>query len=750
MSSNNGASTILGITAGLGSVDFVFDKKALQIVPPVDFIFGADKCFPDWMDQSGGSIIVDIDGCCFDVANDWVSVAGDSIVLDATKGWQDASGDQLVLDNGKSAVCPPDWEPQSGGSIDVDFYCCTTGGGEALPIDLGAVRFTEGSVFVADAITDPRISLGFYEGATFEADLVRYPSVLLSADAVGGEYVEASIYTDVVLPADAAAGEYLELALAVFPAIDLQAVAVDGASLEAKVEFTTGFPQTYTQGEWAVADLEITPYEGLIPVAHTGEVLQVSVETITGFQVPVYVGESADASLASTTTFDANAHTGENASADLAVAPPAYLTAELATGESFVASLALGASSFGVNFAHEGSEAYVSLDTRPAADLFWQFYAGEQGSVTLSLGANLGEVGFFEGVRAEASLGEEPNVYAFHGEVMDWALRTEDGFQAGVSQGESASLELNVRVSEGLGELAAADGSTVFANLGALKAIPLAVTFYNSYTVHSGIGASTFLDLDSGCASGHNPGKQDIHRIEMNDAEFPDQRFDGDRTCVSLDLSAQPRFSFNFFGGETFRTVDAADPSLRTVLSNEGATMRFALESNINFRLCPGNFIPDGDNVYVELDVEDVGNCQSDYAFHGVNVSAWLQANQNFQPVGHTGETLTFDLTTAELWTLVGQAGETFSMASQPDPQPRAYEGVRVDATFYEPPIVGAEGATAEASLTIKYEVKFDEVGCLDNEYIWQDDNGDPITELFNPVAVEMDPFSHDIRAHCE
>jgi hypothetical protein len=44
----------------------------------------------------------------------------------------------------------------------------------------------------------------------------------------------------------------------------------------------------------------------------------------------------------------------------------------------------------------------------------------------------------------------------------------------------------------------------------------------------------------------------------------------------------------------------------------------------------------------------------------------------------------------------------------------------------------------------------FLEDGCLDNEYIWQDENGDPIPEKFNPVPVELDPYQHDIKARCQ
>jgi hypothetical protein len=45
--------------------------------------------------------------------------------------------------------------------------------------------------------------------------------------------------------------------------------------------------------------------------------------------------------------------------------------------------------------------------------------------------------------------------------------------------------------------------------------------------------------------------------------------------------------------------------------------------------------------------------------------------------------------------------------------------------------------------------VTFLELGCLDNEYIPIDEDGDPIPDLLNPVPVELDTYMHEIKAKC-
>ena len=107
------------------------------------------------------------------------------------------------------------------------------------------------------------------------------------------------------------------------------------------------------------------------------------------------------------------------------------------------------------------------------------------------------------------------------------------------------------------------------------------------------------------------------------------------------------------------------------------------------------------------------------------------------------------ELTLRDAWVLLAYTGET-ARVSNPEMELNTRTGESMALSFYVPPIIGATGEHVEASLTTIYEVVFLEDGCLDNEYIWQDENGDPIPEKFNPVPVELDPFQHDLKARCQ
>lgn len=61
----------------------------------------------------------------------------------------------------------------------------------------------------------------------------------------------------------------------------------------------------------------------------------------------------------------------------------------------------------------------------------------------------------------------------------------------------------------------------------------------------------------------------------------------------------------------------------------------------------------------------------------------------------------------------------------------------------------GFTGEFAELSIEFDVGVKFLEDGCLENEYIYVDEDGDPIPEKFTPVPIELYPYRHYIKSRC-
>jgi len=100
-----------------------------------------------------------------------------------------------------------------------------------------------------------------------------------------------------------------------------------------------------------------------------------------------------------------------------------------------------------------------------------------------------------------------------------------------------------------------------------------------------------------------------------------------------------------------------------------------------------------------------------------------------------------------EMWRLQAYSGErmywdTFDIN-------RFVDGAVMSLVFYEPPILGYAGSTATCDIVVENYVRFLEIGCIDNEFFYQNEAGDMIPEMFNPTPVEGEPFMHDLKAEC-
>lgn len=116
----------------------------------------------------------------------------------------------------------------------------------------------------------------------------------------------------------------------------------------------------------------------------------------------------------------------------------------------------------------------------------------------------------------------------------------------------------------------------------------------------------------------------------------------------------------------------------------------------------------------------------------------------------YTGETMFADFVYTTGWSLNAYEGATFQVIFNEIPVRGGYEGSTMDLRFFEPDWIGADGATMTlGNLVTEYDVKFVEIGCLDNEYVPQTENGDPDYSKFNPVPVELDTFYHELKAIC-
>ena len=778
--------------------DFIFKKGPIS-GPPYDFIFGlsdVEPCPPDWEEQSGVEIEVDATSCATLIpAKVWEDIDGDAIDFDATSEWEDVGGDAIDFDIADSYVFIPDWKDQSGIEIDVNVDCCDTGP-EKQPVTLGVANAAHGETANADYSSRILFVPSAFEGGSLTVELKSlanitipvnfeigetlipalwtevllapnefgigeefrflglntYPSQYIVAYGYTGETGIAGLETNSVFAPLAQAGETFTGDISIYPSQDIVTQFETGETVSGTLVTTAMFGMGVTVGETLAGELTDEPYEGIMGVFEIGETVSGTLDIIPGFIPRGLHGETVNAEIATTLTFEANGYTGE--SGTVTFYQPVYWNPEprAYAGEEMLSGFSVGTFSLGVIQGAAGNELTAILTTTGQTPMMLTAQSGETATVAISWAANIGDVRFSEGARAEVTtLAFDPLIYAYDGARAEADIATQMTMPGAAFEGPKVAIDLTTGPSQPLGILQGGHGEeTTVQTLALLKAIHLGVTFYNSYVFNAGLPyLGPFMDLDTQCCYPYDGKSQEPLNIEMNHAEYGDQKFDGDKIRFTMDLQAQHRFKFNFVTGETARGVEDNTFVFAVNMATGEHAGTFTESNDINFPLCPVNFIPDGDNVYVELDFTDDTTCSSDYAYAGETaVVGSLQAFPNFQPAMFTGERMEVALVYTPLWGVHFPMGEEVKTPLELSFNFGHGESVR--GTFYIDPILGAHGETMYASLTTIYEVLFLEDGCLDNEYIWTDENGDPIPEKFNPVPVELDPFQHDIKAKCQ
>mgnify|MGYP003541953827 FL=1 len=600
-----------------------------------------------------------------------------------------------------------------------------------------------------------QFSLDVYAGANVFADVI--PSTEFTPSPEFHDGSELTVDRLSTLPTfviDFYSGEYnTNPTFDVHPAITLGYVYLYmGENGTADVEKYTFVGADHRSGEYTSLDLEIEPYEGLQSQLLSGEYAEVEVQITPGFIFSLPVGETANVdALGTTVILFPTAYTGEVFTPALTDNPPWNPTFDFTDGATFDPFLNLGSSSFGAVQVYTGGVLEATVDTRPGSPFEFSILEGQTANLAMSFAQNLGATEAYEGITLIPETIEFDELWKmFDGATASISMATSDAMTPSGYEGAYAVASVDVRPSEPLGHFDAREGVlTSLGAIAALKAVYMSVNFADSYMFQAGLPyLGSYFDLDVSCCTDHDPGQQEIHSIEMNHAPFPDEHYDGDRVRIDADLSTNVRFSFDFKTGETASNVDTV-PYILGVGSRHGESLTVDLESVINFALCPGNFIPDGDNIFVELDFNDSSDCEAHYIRAGESFTiGTLEASQNFQPAMYAGETAFVSITIEDGLYFVFRTGETLILPVELGGA--SYEGASMRFSFYEPPIIAAHGEHVESDLVIKYDVRFEEVGCLDNEFIYQDENGDPIPEKFNPVPVELDPYQHDIRAICQ
>lgn len=509
--------------------------------------------------------------------------------------------------------------------------------------------------------------------------------------------------------------------------------------------------EDFTAGETLSFNLAIesTQIEGAV-----GENFTASLDVYDLVGASLGVGDTIEASLSTLPSLIFSISAGESATSTPEWHAASYFSIALSTGEGITATIATG-STFEVEWGF-GSSIDAGFSTPSRADMTIQGWTGSTFTpVYLQTSFSLGSIQIATGVQISVlSVDEVSNYRAANGEALEATLEATQSMSAPVSTGERLSLDLTPAPG---GELAVRlyDGSNfVQSSMDVLEAIYLHCNLFTGVWVQATEStASTSFDLE-GPPMYHNTLDW---WLEANQFEFIDLPPSfvygtGAGVVVKADLSTRPRFTIAFTTGESFSTVSQSryieDVALQFGTLDLPREYLY-VEPHIN--LCYPNVFPLADNMEVELDFNE-DSCYTDMLMMGENVSFKVSATFGLQiPLIATGEMLTTTLTTYGIWAVRFSHGQALitTLGTTASMELYVRTGEVVQETFEEPSVLFYCGESFEATLQTTFDVEFTERGCLDNEYVYMTETGDEDKDKFSPAAVELAPFSHDIKARC-
>lgn len=502
-------------------------------------------------------------------------------------------------------------------------------------------------------------------------------------------------------------------------------------------------------GEALSVDLQV---ESARTDCHVGESVAVTLDVYDLVGGTGRVGESVEASLATTSLLQATGQGGEELGVVLDARPLFTPATTVATGESF--TFAVYTSVILVPSSPTGESLAVVLEAADRASLVATAPVGESAGVDLQISFAFPAISAATGPALSIdSLDEVPNYKAVTGESLEVSVVTAQSLDAWGSEGSRLDAVLTTVGAKTL-DMRFTTGESVES-----VAPRVAVSTRLEVVVFEGLGvtatestATTSLDLEGDplCYSTVIPWVLESNAVEMEEVppSFVYQR--GTDTRLTVSLSTRPRLSIHMATGEAF-TASSQHRYIEAVAAyGEGVKTAEWLYIEPLTALCYPNSFPNPDAMEVELEVEET-SCASDYTYTGETLRAGLATVKTYVPSGAYGEHLAFDFVIEKPFAVVIPVMQyvVATLSTQPSMSVVMHDGVSWKGTMEEPSVLASTGEVFTAALHTTVDVEFLETGCLPNDHIWVDENGDAVRDLTHGVGVEGMEFSHDLKARC-
>lgn len=619
----------------------------------------------------------------------------------------------------------------------------------------------------------PEISLPFYEGGYGVLALATVS--LLDGKAYGGQYgtstlttfigstftpifypgttAEATLRTIDSLIPQAYTGQNTVAALIDYPAIPLYPIAYSGETADAALLPGITFPSIAYDGAYGTFDLDYVVNTGMPAGWYDGESAEFTLSTTDALSFIGYAGENVLLYFGASFALYPNAYTGIYAQASLTLNPFDQIDSAGYNGQVIYPTLSTTTRLPNIGFA--GENALFDLHQSLQPNILAIGYSGNAVIASLQISFQLPIGRSYSGTYAVVNqIDSEPNTHFYTGTDLEITLSTTDVFKTSVmGAGENCLAVLQVGKSEGLGTFSVYPGTQLISTFDTKHHADLYVMFRTSIMTQVDIGSATYFDLntDACCGVRRETLSNNLMMHLFVKDYLPEAISDGDRVVFSVDLRCNPRLSVEFNSGETlsfheydgYLTIDFAEGS-------EGFINQF--DADLTHKLCKGYFVPNGNWLVVEMNDVLPEDCYADVFYSGSALSCILSDDIVIRVANnYFGETLIPSLTTFPPWEFIFYAGEKllFELALEVAMYPRAYAGETLQYRFYEEPFICYTGASGECEISIEYHVRFKETGCFDNDFAFQNEDGDLIAELANPVPVEGEPFYHSVLAEC-
>lgn len=618
---------------------------------------------------------------------------------------------------------------------------------------LGTTNSFTGEMASSDLRTEDTLELRSFSGEIETAILTIYPSISLdSVLSYTGENSSLSyLFTVSSLSPISFSGETGSVIFTTHESTLLSLPSYSGEQSVSSLTISRNLIIDAREGTTALFDLTYLVNEGMSSIGLTGESLYFFISTTDSLSLIGYSGEAATGTLNPSYAIYPLAFSGSVSYAELTLNPFDTFSGNALTGEN--TSLLFNTTVKIPSIGFSGEIALINPTFYQQQNITLQGYSGTNTFLVLQTGINLSFTNGYSGTSASISqINEEPNIRFYCGEHSNSTLSTNDLFNVRVyGTGESCSLSLVVNKSEGLGEFRIYSGTSLFSTFDTKHHADLYVTFRTSVMTQVDIGSTTHFDLNTdACCGVRRESLSNNLMVQMfrNDY-FPESVSYGNRVDFSFNLQCQPRFAFNFITGESFN-LEEYDNYLSINFSEGTETKLDGFEPDLTHKLCKGYFIPNGNWLVVELNDVLPENCYADVFYTGSTLSCELSDDivLRFNDL-HFGESLSPSLTTYPPWLFIFYSGENLHCAFEQHIYANGRSGECLFFSFYEDPYLDYSGETCDIEIEIEYHVRFKETGCLDNEFVFQNDSGDLIPELTNPVPVEGEPFYHHVIAEC-